>query len=67
MAYHTAFLRESREELRKLDVSQSEEVLVETHMGDPVQVSRRLRQVTTLGGFMTVQPSTVNSTELGAQ
>ena len=33
----------------------------------PVEVTRRLRQATKTGAWLTVQPSTVNGTELGAQ
>ena len=36
-------------------------------MGDPYHGSRRLRRVTKTGTWLTVQPSTVNGTELGAQ
>ena len=38
-----------------------------TLAGAPVKVARRLRRVAKMGAWLMVQPSTVNSTELGAQ
>ena len=45
----------------------SEEALAETLVGTPVQVARRLRRTTKTVTWLTVQPSTVNGTEMGAQ
>ena len=44
-----------------------EEALADTLEGSPVQVAHRLQQATNTGAWLTVQPSTVNGTELGAQ
>ena len=38
-----------------------------TILGDPVVFTRRLRRATKTGAYLTVQPSTVNGTDLGAQ
>ena len=44
----------------------AEEALAETLAGGPVQGARLLQQATNTGAWMTVQPPTVNGTELGA-
>ena len=41
--------------------------MVATIAGGPVQGARRLQRATNTGAWLTVQPSTVNRTELGAQ
>ena len=38
-----------------------------TIAGDPDEVTRQLQRATKTGAWLTVQPSTVNGTELGAQ
>ena len=40
---------------------------MDTLAGSPVKVKHRLRRGTKTGEWMTVQPSTVNGTEIGAQ
>ena len=44
-----------------------EEALAETLTGSPVQFARRLQRVTKTEPWLTVQPSKVNDTGLGAQ
>ena len=44
-----------------------EEALTTALEGVPVLHARRLRRVAKTGAWLTVQPSTVNGTELGAQ
>ena len=66
MVDHAAFLRKGREEVHKRNKRRSEEALVEILAGVPVQIAHILRQVTKIGVWLTVQPSKVNSIELGA-
>ena len=65
-ADHSACLREGRTVVRKRGVLIEEEALAETLAGGAVQGAHRLRRATKTGAWMTVQPSTVNGTELGA-
>ena len=51
--------------MRKRIILLAEEALAETIVGDPVQGARRLQRATNTGAWLTVQPSTVNGTELG--
>ena len=44
-----------------------EEALADNLVGAPVQVTCRLQRATEMGAWMTVQTSTVNGAELGAQ
>ena len=64
---HYAYPQEERAEVRKRIVLRVEEALVETLVGVPVQGIRRLRRVMKTEVWMTVQPSTVNGTGMGAQ
>ena len=54
-------------EVRKRSVLWAYEDLTETLTGEAAQDALRLRKATQKGAWMTVQPSTVNGTELGAQ
>ena len=60
-------LQEGRTVVQKRSVLRAEEALAETITGDPVQSPRQMRRETKTGAWLTVQPSTVNGTELGAQ
>ena len=53
--------------MQKRNTRWSEEALDETLAGALVQVARHLRRVTKTGMWLTVKPSSVNGTELGAQ
>ena len=66
-ANHSAYLRKVRTAVRKWSVLRAEEALVETLAGAPVQGTRKLRRMTKTGAWLTVQPSTINGTELGAK
>ena len=44
-----------------------EEALTETIEGEPIQGAHRLQRATKMGASLSVQPSTVNGTELGEQ
>ena len=67
MADHLACLQEGRMAVRKWSVLLAEEALTETIARYPVQGTRQLRRVKKTWACITVQPSTVNGTELGAQ
>ena len=67
MADHSACLLEGRTAVRKRGQRRAEEALTASLEGDPVQHARRLQWANNTGAWMTVQPSTVNGTELGAQ
>ena len=53
--------------MRKQNARRSEEALQETLASAPVQVARHLRRVTKTRAWLTVQPSTINVTEMGVQ
>ena len=54
-------------ELWKRSILQEEEALAEKLLLAPVQDTHRLWRAMKTGTWMTVQPSTVNGTEMGAQ
>ena len=64
---HSACLQEGITEVRKRIVLRVEESLAETIASSLVQGARRLRRTTKTGACLTLQPSTVNGTELGVQ
>ena len=66
-ADHSAYLQEVRTAVPRRGQRRAEEALTATLEGVPVQRAHRLRQETNIWAWMTVQPSTVNGTELGAQ
>ena len=66
-ADHLSCLREGRAVVRRRSQHQAEEALAATLEGAQVQCIRRLRRATKTGAWMTVQPSTINGMELGAQ
>ena len=66
-ADHAACLRDGRAAVRRKSVAKAMASLEATIDGDPELVTRRLRRATKTGAWMTVQPSTVNGTDLGAQ
>ena len=67
MAYHAAYMREGRSEVRNRNTLRSEEALMNTLEGAPVHVTRRLLRAMKTGAWLTVHSSTVNGMELGAQ
>ena len=66
-ADHSACLREGRTAVRRPSQKWADEALVATLAGASVQRTCRLQRATKTGAWLTVQPSTVNGTELGAQ
>ena len=66
-ADQSACLREGRTAVRRRGQRRAEEALTAALEGDPVLHARRLQRATKTGAWMTVQPSTVNGTDLGAQ
>ena len=64
---HVACLREGRSAVRRKSVAKAMASLEATTAGAPEVVTRRLRRATKTGAWLTVQPSTVNGTDLGAQ
>ena len=66
-ADQSACLREGRTAVRRRGQIWEEEDLTAALEGDPVLHARRLQRETKTGAWMTVQPSTVNGTDLGAQ
>ena len=66
-ADHAACLRDGRAAVRRQNVAKAMASLETTIARAPVDVTRRLRRATKTGAWMTVQPSTVNGTKLGAQ
>ena len=66
-ADHLACLQKGRTAVWKRISQQAEEALVATIAETPVQGTCRLRRATKTGAWLTVQPSTVNRRELGAQ
>ena len=66
-ADHTACLRGGRLAVRHRGVLRAEAVLTASLEGAPVQQARHMQQAAKIGAWLTVLPSTVNGTELGAQ
>ena len=66
-ADHVACLRCGRVAVRRQNVAKAMASLETTITGSPEVVTRRLQQATKTGAWLTVQLSTVNGTELGAQ
>ena len=66
-ADHAACLRDGRAEVRRQSVAKAMASLETTIVGAPAVVTRQLKRETKNGAWLTVQPSTVNGTELGAQ
>ena len=66
-ADHAACLRYGRAAVRRQNVAKAMASLETTIAGSPAVVTRRLRRATKTGPWLTVQPSTVNGTELGVQ
>ena len=66
-ADHAACLQDGRAEVRRKSVAKSMLSLEATIARYPEVVTRRLRQETKTGAWLTVQPYAVNGTELGAQ
>ena len=64
---HAACLRYGRAEVRRQNVAKAVASLETTIARAPAVVTRRLQRATKTGAWLTVQPSTVNGTELGAQ
>ena len=64
---HAACLRDGRAAVRRQNAAKAVAALETTIASAPVEVTRRLRRATKNGAWLTVQPSTVNGTELGAQ
>ena len=64
---HSACLQEGQTAVQQQSEQRAEEALTATIPGDPFQGTCRLRQVTNTGDWLTIQPSTVNGTELGSQ
>ena len=67
MTEHPACLWEVRTAVWQRSQHWAEEALAETLEGAPVQRAHRLRQATKTRAWLTVQPSTVNGTNMGAQ
>ena len=66
-ADHSTCLQGGRTAVWRRVIQRAEEALAATLEGAPVQRARRLRRETKTGAWLTVQPSTVNGTDLGAQ
>ena len=66
-ADHLACLRESRTSVWRKSTQRAEEALASTTARGPVQGAHQLRQATKTGAWLTVQPSTVNGTDMGVQ
>ena len=66
-ADHTACLLDGRAAVRRHNAAKAVASLETTIARAPVYVTRRLRRATKTGAWLTVQPLTVNGTELGAQ
>ena len=66
-ADHAACLRDGRAAVRRQNVAKAMASLEMSIARAPVEVTRRLRRATKNRAWLTVQPSTVNGTELGAQ
>ena len=66
-ADHAACLRDGRAAVRRQNAAKAVPSLETTIARAPEVVTRRLIRATNTGAWLTVQPSTVNGTELGAQ
>ena len=66
-ADHAACLRDVRAAFHRQNVAKAVASLETTIARAPVDVTRRLRRATKTGAWLTVQPLTVNGTDLGAQ
>ena len=66
-ADHAACLRDGRAEVRGKNVAKAMASLETTIAGAPAVVTCQMRRAMKTGAWMTVQPSTVNGAELGAQ
>ena len=66
-ADHSACLREGWTAVRQQGQWKAEEALTAAMEGDLVSHARQLQRATKTGAWLTVQPSIVNVTELGAQ
>ena len=66
-ADHAACLQDGRAAVRRQNVAKAMVSLETSISRAPVEVTRQLRRATKTGAWLTVQPSTVNGTELGAQ
>ena len=67
MAYHSVCLQEGRTAVWRRSTQRAEEALAATIVGFPYQGASQLQRATKTGAWITVQPSTVNGTDLGAQ
>ena len=54
-------------EVRKQSILQKEEAQAETVVGAPIQDTQHVRRATNTGAWITMHPSMVNDTNLGAQ
>ena len=66
-ADHAACLRDGRAAVRRKSVVKVMASLVATIARFPELVTRRMHRATKTGAWLTVQPSTVNGAEMGAQ
>ena len=66
-ADHSACLREGWTPVRRRGQIRAEEALTAALEGAPVLHARCLQRAAKIGAWLTVQPSTVNGTELGSQ
>ena len=66
-ADHAACLQDGRATVRRQNAAKVVASLETSIARSPVEVTCRLRRATKTGAWLTVQPSTVNRTELGAQ
>ena len=64
---HSACLQGGRTAVRRRGQRRAEEALTAAMEGPPILHAHRLRRATKTSDWLTVQPSTVNGTELGAQ
>ena len=66
-ADHSACLWKGRTAVRRRGQIRAEEAMTAALEGPPVLHTHRLRRATNTGDLITVQPSTVNGTDMGAQ
>ena len=66
-ADHSGFLREGQTDVQKRGEIRAEEALTAAMERDPVLQARRMQRAANTRAWLTVLPSTVNGTELGAQ
>ena len=66
-AYHASCLQDGRAAVRRQNIAKVVASLETTIARAPAVVTRQLRRATKTGAWLTVQPSTVNGTELGEQ